>query len=342
MTNKRNRNKAKTGQSPPTPAPAKKKIDRTPSPSPSGSVCPQEDCYLIACINCNQTFIYTLTSEPDNTNHCFGQIFAHKDSKSFTCNLNCSFNKPTEFCPYSTPKLTVNTSMEMMDTKSISSDNTISSQAISPTSTTQSPFHNVTSNVTPNVAHAAPNVALNLNTNTDDLITNVNTNTNEQDSSDIDIIMVNQDQQTKKTYAETITPKNKNRSTNKPDLPLFSSIIPHNESLPYTFPNNNQYFHSFYNYVLPGIRAFKPGFTTFDKTIDILSNNLPNKLITEWKNDIDINLFTLQSAKRKFVTKNLCNLLDYIFTKLDYVKFFATKIPPSPHNDRLNVFRNCA
>ena len=65
-------------------------------------------------------------------------------------------------------------------------------------------------------------------------------------------------------------------------------------------------------------------------------------MITEWKNDIDINLFTLQSAKRKFITKNLCNLLDYIFTKLDYVKFFATKIPPSPHNDRLNVFRNCA
>jgi hypothetical protein len=38
----------------------------------------------------------------------------------------------------------------------------------------------------------------------------------------------------------------------------------------------------------------------------------------------------------------LSGLLDFIFTKLDYVKFFATKIPPSPHNDRLNVFRNCA
>ena len=139
MTNKRNRNKAKTGQSPPTPAPAKKKIDR--SSSPSGSVCPQEDYYLIACINCNQTFVYTLTNEHNNTNHFFGQIFAHKDSKSFTCNLNCSFNKPTDFCPYSTPKLTVNTSMEMMDTKSISSDNIISSQAISQTSTTQNPLH---------------------------------------------------------------------------------------------------------------------------------------------------------------------------------------------------------
>ncbi|CAH1761330.1 10708_t:CDS:1, partial [Entrophospora sp. SA101] len=182
MTNKRNRNKAKTGQSPPTPAPAKKKIDR--SSSPSGSVCPQEDYYLIACINCNQTFIYTLTNEDNNTNHCFGQIFAHKDSKSFACNLNCSFKKPTDFCPYSTPKLTVNTSMEMMDTKSISSENTISSQAISPTSTTQNSFHNITLNV----AHAASNVTLNLDTNTDDLTTNANTNnTNEQDSSDIDI-----------------------------------------------------------------------------------------------------------------------------------------------------------
>src|SRR5688572_25432288 len=139
MTNKRNHNKAKTGQSPPIPAPAKKKIDR--SSSPSGSVCPQEDYYLIACINCNQTFVYTLTNEHNNTNHCFGQIFAHKDSKSFTCNLNCSFNKPTDFCPYSTPKLTINTSMEMMDTKSISSDNIISSQAISQTSTTQNPLH---------------------------------------------------------------------------------------------------------------------------------------------------------------------------------------------------------
>ncbi|CAH1757485.1 10155_t:CDS:2 [Entrophospora sp. SA101] len=159
MTNKRNHNKAKTGQ-----------------------ICPQEDYCLIACINCNQTFVYTLTNEHNNVNHCFGQIFAHKDSESFTCNLNCSFNKPTDFCPYSTPKLTVNTSMEMMDTKSISSDNTISSQAISPTSTTQNPFHNATSNVTLNVAHAAPNVALNLDTNTDDLITNANTNnTNEQD-----------------------------------------------------------------------------------------------------------------------------------------------------------------
>lgn len=341
MTNKRNRNKTKTGQSPLTPAPAKKKIDR--SSSPSGSVCPQEDYYLIACINCNQTFVYSLTNEHNNTNHCFGQVFSHKDSKSFTCNLNCSFNKPTEFCPYSTPKLTVNTSMEMMDTKSISSDNTISSHAISPTSPTQNPFHSVTSNVTPNVTLAAPNVELNLDTNTDDLMTNANTNTNEQSSSDIDIVMDNQEPQTKKTYAETITPKNKNRSTtDKPNLPLFSSIIPHNESLPYTFPNNNKYFHSFYNYILPGIRAFKPGLTTFDKTIDTLSKNLPNKLITEWKKDIDINLFNHQSAKRKFITKNLCNLLDYIFTKLDYVKFFATKIPPSPHNDRLNVFRNCA
>nr|CAG8535266.1 795_t:CDS:1 [Entrophospora candida]CAG8603525.1 15650_t:CDS:1 [Entrophospora candida] len=84
--------------------------------------------------------------------------------KSFTCNLNCSFNKPTNFCPYSTPKLTINTFMEMMDTKSISSDNTISSQAISPTSTTQNPFHNITLNVTLNVAHAVSNVPLNLDT----------------------------------------------------------------------------------------------------------------------------------------------------------------------------------
>nr|CAG8433122.1 648_t:CDS:2 [Entrophospora candida] len=106
---------------------------------------------------------------------------------------------PTVFCSYSTPKLTVNTSMEMMDTKSISSDNTISPQAIILTSTTQNPFHNVTSNVTLNVAHAAPNVALNLDTNTDDLITNANTNnTDEQDSSDIDIVMDNQDQKLKK------------------------------------------------------------------------------------------------------------------------------------------------
>ncbi|CAJ0905757.1 5218_t:CDS:2 [Entrophospora sp. SA101] len=107
--------------------------------------------------------------------------------KSFTCNLNCSFNKPTDFCPYSTPKLTINTFMETMDTKSISSDNIISSQVISPTSTTQNPFHNITLNVTLNVAHAVSNVPLNLARYTDDLITDANTNTNEQDSSDIDV-----------------------------------------------------------------------------------------------------------------------------------------------------------
>ncbi|CAH1759609.1 10645_t:CDS:2 [Entrophospora sp. SA101] len=73
-----------------------------------------------------------------------------------------------------------------MDTKSISSDNIISSQVISPTSTTQNPFHNITLNVTLNVAHAVSNVPLNLARYTDDLITDANTNTNEQDSSDID------------------------------------------------------------------------------------------------------------------------------------------------------------
>jgi len=84
MTNKRNRNKTRTGQSPPTPAPAKKKINR--SSSPSGSICPQEDHHFFTCINCNQTFTYLLTTDHSNTNHCFGQIFAHKNSASFTCN----------------------------------------------------------------------------------------------------------------------------------------------------------------------------------------------------------------------------------------------------------------
>nr|CAG8439668.1 16068_t:CDS:1 [Entrophospora candida]CAG8489595.1 9428_t:CDS:1 [Entrophospora candida] len=128
MANKRNCNIAKSGYSPPTPVPAKKKIDRF--SSPSGSICLQEDYYLITSINCNQTFVYTLTND-----------------------------------------------------------------------------------------HA-------------------NTNTNEQGSSDLDIVMNNQDQQIKKHMQKQLHQKNKNRSTDRPDVPLFSSIIPHNESLPHTFPNN--------------------------------------------------------------------------------------------------------
>jgi hypothetical protein len=345
-SSKRNHNKTKSGKTPPTP-PNKKMYK---SFSSSGQACPQEDYHFITCTNCKQTFIYVLSTDLNNTNHCFGQVFAHKDSTSFTCNLNCSFKEPTDSCPNLSPNLTINTSTEAMDTTSVNSptsDNTISSQTNSPISvdTTNSFLDapNATQDVTPNVTQ---NVTQNFDINpTDSTITNVNTN---QNTSDPDIIMydanqtVLQDQQNNKTYAQTVKFKGKNQSTNKPKLPLFSSIIPLNESLPHTFPTNNKYFHSFYNYVLPAIRAFRPGLITFDKTIDTLANNLPNQLIVEWKKDIDLKLFNLQSAKRKFIVKNLCSLLDYIFTKLNYVKFFATKIPPSPHNDRLNVFRNCA
>ena len=363
--NKRNRNKAKTGQTPPTPANKRININVPFSPSLSGSTCPQGDYHFIRCNNCEQTFVYTLTTNLINTNHCFGPVFAHKNSKTFTCNLNCSFKEPTDFCPPNTPKLNVNTSIETTNTPT--SDNTISPSTISPISidtTIQNPFvtasnisfnvapnvtHNVTSDVTPNVtSEVTHNIVPNTNLDNSNTDAYTNTNTENQNSSDLDIVMDDQNQtdlqnqQNKKTYAETTAPKSKNKSTNKPNLPLFSSIVPLNESLPYTFPTNNKYFHSFYNYVFPEIRAFRPGLNTFDKTIDTLSTNLPNQLITEWKNDIDLNLFTLQSAKRKFIVKNLCSLLDYIFTKLNSVKFFATKIPPSPHSDRLNMFRNCA
>jgi len=138
-----------------------------------------------------------------------------------------------------------------------------------------------------------------MSDNTDD-----NTNTN--------INMINEDQLNKqtpknKTYAETTTG---NKNDNKPNLPLFSSLVPLNETLPHVFPANNPYFHTFYNYVLPQIRSFRPGNTSFDKVIDTLAIELPDQLISGWKENIDLSLFSIPAAKRKFITKNLASLLN--------------------------------
>lgn len=360
-----NKNRAPTGYTPPP----KRKIASSSSSSPSSAkICHQSDYYFVSCMNCKQTFIYELSTEM-NTNHCFTPVFDHS---KVNCKLDCSFKSINNSCSYVSSSTLLNPNEESdnptpVDSPTTSRPNSPNLSIVNTCETSNVTFNligdtnmNTNPNINldqdiemidgnqsittiPNSTLVTPNVTPNSDTNLTDSTT-ANTNINQ----DSDIIMhdpnraVLQDQQNKKTFAQTVTSKENNRSTDKPDLPLFSTIIPLNESLPHTFPTNNKYFHSFYNYVLTGIRAFRPGLSTFDKTINTLSNNLPDQLITEWKEDIDLKLFALQSAKRKFVIKNMRNLLDYIFTKLNYVKFFATKIPPSPHNDRLNVFRNCA
>jgi len=211
MTNKKRGNKSRspTGYTPPA---KKNNIDPL---SSSAQRCPQSNYYFVSCLNCKQTFIHELSTEI-NTNHCFTPVFDHS---KVTCNLDCSFDTLDTSCPYVPPS------------------------AIPTTSTTNDESNNPTPVDSPTPSRPnSPTHLSNANTCetsnvTSNLIGDTNMNTNPNTNLDQDFEMIDGNQsitqvQKTKSYAEITTPIDENKKTKKPDLPLFSSIIPFNEALP--------------------------------------------------------------------------------------------------------------